>query len=348
MGATGLLDSSQTAHQEDANQRCPEGSVSYVHALDGFRETVRSFIDYDAVRFMEVFEGGHRRPTSGLFGLLRDGEQYVSIIADHLKRAEPVYWSPEMCDMLVHVGLSIPDWTLRMSDLITDSGYAWFSKPLDLGLVHPVEGEGFHRVTVVGLLWGVVLFKTDESLGSTTKVAYLGDEDGAERWLVYHPVVMLDGTPRLCGGSSWAEGESLSGLVRDSSGDMQDHFNDWAMKISKCFASSMALMSQHIVTTDQVALDRTSRKRLAREGWTHEPIVRVVKLRRTATGGKTTDSNDEKAYELTCQFVVRGHWRNQFYPSTDERRPIFVLPYIKGPEGAPLRASADRVFEMVR
>ena len=119
---------------------------------------------------------------------------------------------------------------------------------------------------------------------------------------------------------------------------------EWAVQIGKIFAASMALMQQEITVNERTPVDRSTRRRLEREGWIREAIVNVVKLRRAKRQG----GGDGKSYELTCQFVVRGHWRNQYYPSTNEHRPIFVLPYIKGPEGAPLKAQADRVFEVVR
>jgi hypothetical protein len=43
------------------------------------------------------------------------------------------------------------------------------------------------------------------------------------------------------------------------------------------------------------------------------------------------------------QWVVRGHWRQQWYPSRNVHRPIWITPHIKGPEGAPL-LGGERVF----
>ena len=37
------------------------------------------------------------------------------------------------------------------------------------------------------------------------------------------------------------------------------------------------------------------------------------------------------------RWVVRGHWRNQPWgPGRELRRPVYILPHIKGPDGAPL------------
>ena len=319
--------------------------MSFSQAIEGYRKTLGTFIDYDVQRFMEFFDesDGAKAATAGLMALIQTGEQYVHILAEHFSRAETVYWSPEMSDMLMQVAPSLPDWTLRLNELLPEYGFAWFAKPIPLPGSGPLGLDAGHPL--VGMVWGTVLYSTDPSLGKDTKVGYLeGDAPGVDRWVIYSPVVLFDGAPRLCGGSSWAEGESLSELLRLSEVSKEQRGMEWAVQIGKIFAASMALMQQEITVNERTPVDRSTRRRLEREGWIREAIVNVVKLRRAKRQG----GGDGKSYELTCQFVVRGHWRNQYYPSTNEHRPIFVLPYIKGPEGAPLKAQADRVFEVVR
>ena len=41
-------------------------------------------------------------------------------------------------------------------------------------------------------------------------------------------------------------------------------------------------------------------------------------------------------------WVVRGHWRRQWYPSRGEHRPLWIAPHLAGPEDAPL-IGGDRV-----
>lgn len=55
---------------------------------------------------------------------------------------------------------------------------------------------------------------------------------------------------------------------------------------------------------------------------------------------------DEKTgRKLTVRHVVRGHWRNQAYGQHRAQRKLtFIAPYIKGPEGAPLKTTSQRVY----
>lgn len=40
--------------------------------------------------------------------------------------------------------------------------------------------------------------------------------------------------------------------------------------------------------------------------------------------------------EYRHRWIVRGHWRNQYYPSRNDHRPIWIDPHLAGPEDKPL------------
>lgn len=48
-------------------------------------------------------------------------------------------------------------------------------------------------------------------------------------------------------------------------------------------------------------------------------------------------ATEDSGRRLNVRFIVCGHFRNQPYKSTGEVKRIFIDPYIKGPEGAPLK-----------
>jgi len=100
-------------------------------------------------------------------------------------------------------------------------------------------------------------------------------------------------------------------------------------------------LAKQVVHTREQPM-RQQRRAAARAGVETEHVT-VIRLRRTAAPhhylGGTVD--------WRCQWVVRGHWRNQWYASTDEHRQIFIAPHVKGPDDKPLRIS-ERVVEFVR
>lgn len=65
------------------------------------------------------------------------------------------------------------------------------------------------------------------------------------------------------------------------------------------------------------------------------PPVVVVDLRRSVAQGMADVAEAEHTYQH--RWIVRGHWRNQPHgPGRAERRRVYIAPYVKGPDGAPL------------
>jgi hypothetical protein len=44
---------------------------------------------------------------------------------------------------------------------------------------------------------------------------------------------------------------------------------------------------------------------------------------------------------------VRGHWRQQWYPSIQDHRPVWIAPHRKGPEDAPM-LGGEKVYQWSR
>lgn len=101
------------------------------------------------------------------------------------------------------------------------------------------------------------------------------------------------------------------------------------------------LMQQPLALSSEVHADRAAQKRLRRAGYEPKP-VRVIELRRPAHSGSGDGSR-----EFHHQWIVRGHWRQQWYPAREVHRPVWIAPHIKGPEGAPL-IGGEKVYAWKR
>lgn len=66
--------------------------------------------------------------------------------------------------------------------------------------------------------------------------------------------------------------------------------------------------------------------------------VTVIRIRRL----EHAPAAEPGSVDWTCRWIVRGHWRR-----LADGRQTYVKPYVKGPEGLPLRVT-DRVWEFVR
>ncbi|MCI0554288.1 MAG: hypothetical protein L0287_25355, partial [Anaerolineae bacterium] len=71
--------------------------------------------------------------------------------------------------------------------------------------------------------------------------------------------------------------------------------------------------------------------------------INIVNLRRNSAPGR--DTQNQRPIEWSCQWIVSGHIRNQYYPSEDAHRLIYIAPYAKGPEDKPFKPTVYRVIQ---
>lgn len=73
-------------------------------------------------------------------------------------------------------------------------------------------------------------------------------------------------------------------------------------------------------------IDKRGRKRFRKDTITYLSLRRSHGTTPRAGGGR----------EYQHRWVVRGHWRRQWYPSEGRHKPKWIMDYIAGPEDAPL------------
>lgn len=107
----------------------------------------------------------------------------------------------------------------------------------------------------------------------------------------------------------------------------------WARLV---FAAFQLAAQANLAETEPQPTARPERRRTERAGLP-ERDVRIIRLRR-GLAGPPDDSQPpgEGSREWQHRWVVRGHWRNQWYPTLGDHRPKWIAPYLKGPDDAPL------------
>lgn len=297
----------------------------------------------------EMHRPGMQRYAINEMGCEESGQKYLQQVHDIAETAEPYYWSPEMVGVIDGVWRNMPEWTLRRESLQSHRGFFWFAKPFTVPC--PSSENGTHLDRLVGLLWGV-----DETLrapGVPTNVnsRERGSQDSLEDDPNGRPCVWLFAVVNSDGGDLPATGKSIPWFLGWSrahllamwpeGGPLRAH-ND---AVARIFSACLAFIEQRIVVSPRKDLPRPARKR-AEAAFKHEPLVRVVELRRRQSSSEHDAAGDPVAW--SCRWVVSGHWRQQYFPSSDEHRPIWVMPYVKGPEDKPLKPPRAKVFAVVR
>lgn len=302
--------------------------MSYSQAIEGRLKIASILNDPRGRRLLtEAFgsaieEGRYNQGTENLF---EDGSVFHRMYhgACH---GDPFYWAPNMCEMLEAVAPGIPDVRLFEELAPCHAGLFWFAQPLSLPLWDDTRSDlaaiGWHRAM---------------------------DEEGQRRIdaTFFTNAYDIPGFPpfpsNLVG---WEFGALMSeGLRAVDEIGAKVLYRERYDAMFRYMAAAFSLMNQTIVITSDEPVTRATRKRAAAALKTPQSSVRVVKLRRPEH--QTKDSGTGPA-EWSCQWVVRGHWRQQYHPSTGDHRPLFILPYVKGPEDKPLKVPAERVFAIVR
>jgi hypothetical protein len=274
--------------------------------------------------WMEAVRGEPPRPGDGV--IMQAHERM------RVEQAQLYYVSPEMTELVSTAGRSLPDFNIEPEDMPSPEGMIAFGSSLHTGLTSPAFAAG-QTVGIAAIVWSL-LHGANGGLwlsfyATRSEVADALPNDSGESLVAGQHLIYLFGTE-----AAWGF------RVGDTAAPEPDSHLDVAGRALK---SAWLLMQQPLAECSEVGADRAARKRLRRAG--QEPkSVRVVDLRRPKHTGT---SNGESGREYHHQWIVRGHWRQQWYPAREVHRPVWIAPHVKGPDGAPL-IGGEKVYALKR
>ena len=127
-------------------------------------------------------------------------------------------------------------------------------------------------------------------------------------------------------------------LIDESAGGLRFFITFLAMLEQKC-----------VITHSDNQPSRPTRKRMARMGWESRQEVKTVLLRSYVYEKQDFDAVAEhRDVDWQCQWWVKSHWRDQWYPNLQTHKPVLIMPYTKGPEGMPFKAPNKTLYDVVR
>lgn len=332
-------------------------------ALPGLRdelfEHLRSSVEHEHTVQTLLGGLGTLSPQTG------DPAQDASILlADERSRlatAELYYVTEDMTRLATAAAESLPVHSFHAEDVPAESGFMLFSEPLGTYTSTKVRNMQDTLVHVVAVSWGPSQMV----------------QPGAGIWMTFWSFTDIESTARTLqrdGGMSsnkayefvrqnmstlaWDNelvmhyGASQIGIVSEDSSYNQprgtsepiDPEQGWeqvrgtTMEWAQVTRAAWLLITQPGVTdVEDLAQSRAIRRRAERNGYNASP-VRVVRVHDRANAPeRASGDTDERTYHV--RWTVRGHWRNQWYPSRGEHRPVWINPHVKGPSDAPLHTS---------
>lgn len=302
------------------------------------------------------------------------GKKLVSYIGSGLRDGRTYQVTAEMIDAVNGMYQATRDKVnhLETSDLISPAGFAWLDKPWQ----HTdINGK---RVAVRAVSWAptVVRWSNDQVTDGTRvcQWSYVGDfddyaEEHADTYaqlyremgdlVLLHVYTVAHGVRFLYArkdGTLAVDPTEADILVERPNG--ADDAQSWLHAL-------WMLLDSEITVSSSGQLDRAARRRSQHAGLKYDD-VQVITLRR-ARHAETTGDHEPVSIDWSCRWMVQGHWRHvggyadqhhHFVPSqyrgegqvicqTCGTKGAWVRPYVKGPDGKPMR-HVEHVWRLSR
>jgi hypothetical protein len=262
-----------------------------------------------------------------MLAAISGGHQKLIPPWEHDTTAEAALWfvGADMCDLLVGAAPTLPAVELHPAHVPDLAGLVVFGKVL-AGI--DAENLGVGEVNVAAMVWGPARWETtgDLCLGITC----------------YGPPVVGQDTLLPLGGLIWPFGRSPDDPLADETysgracgdGPLTDVAVASMVEDRRRLLALWLLSTQAgLATSTRAVPGRAAARRAQRSG--RDAAVRVVQLRHQPPPLASTPVGPGRSYHH--RWAVAGHWRNQAYgPKRGLRRPTYINPHLKGPEGAPL------------
>lgn len=276
-----------------------------------------------------------------------------------LEAGDTFFMNSRFCELVDFARQSIPDDIVWENDwLQAKQGWMWIAEPFLVPHIISTEVPTIDvRISAIG--WfpinpGTMVYRgmsTDPN--QATQIV----SDSATEFLCFQDV----GDRRKTGFSAWSyfkleNGDKLIDRIHhfermaEQSPEPQGAYpssrkTDMMHEIRWVYAA-FHLMAQKLAITVQHNTDRATRRREMREKQPLPvpPFIKVVTLRRYEEDRKRQFGDKPMPIDWQWQWAVRGHWRNQWYPSENMHKQVWIESYIKGPEDKPMKPEGHRLF----
>lgn len=270
----------------------------------------------------------------------RDGVAAYTQFTSLLRRAELYFVSAKMTRFAATAAAGLPPWT-PVAALPAPAGLLLWGTPQPASLTWTGALDGQHRPVT----WDAVAWE----LRPTPPPGITGQTGP---WLWVEVLSRLKGLDSQI--SPYRRGVPLLNIKTlamqaEEPFAPRDGGSDLADTLAAVVGATWLLMGQERIADTRVEqVARPSRGPVDPLMWrpTEAQLseVQVVDLRRTASKPQESEKGHE-GREYHRQWWVTGHWRQQACgPGRAQRKPIWIDPHVKGPEGAPLAGERVNVW----
>ncbi|MEU1071955.1 MULTISPECIES: hypothetical protein [unclassified Streptomyces] len=274
--------------------------------------------------------------------------------------AELFYVSADMTRLAMAAGAALPSYRIAPEDLPATHGLLLWEEPV----TEAFESLGSIGAPIIAASWAVkggglevrLWCEREDWLRFMAK----GDPTDPSMPDMTPEQIKLTRTlmpqPIVCMSSSTLPFQEVPGWLtsapHDTSGMSLADLEDYARSASRTEQAERALvvtwllMGQTLASEEEVRAPKSALRNIRRLNPALLTSVRYVQLRhRGHVHGEKQKIPGQRGYQF--RWIVRGHWRNHYYPSRRTHRPIWIDHHVKGPEGAPL-LDPDKLVNVLR
>jgi hypothetical protein len=293
-----------------------------------------------------------QRDTDGWQGRMTHAVVMSSFLEEVMLKAEPTtFVGSDIVELIEIAASSASPEALHYTDLPSPRGFMYFERPI-ISTIKPDEysEEGVPvNIGIRAIGWNDTNTVVDiDGTGSGGILLYIYTDFGCIRYITNEEIdtAYPDNVLALIDCQGWAygqkwregrEGETTTIMTIGEKVDDEVIATSDVIFTRKFITTIFRFMWQELLVAEpSVGLTRAF-KRNAKRITGHDDPLCILKLRRHSTGG----SGDGEGSRLDYRTIVRGHWRNQWYPSLgasgdpDSHRLIWIDPHVRGPEDAP-------------
>jgi hypothetical protein len=246
------------------------------------------------------------------------------------QHGELYYVTEEMTDLAIIAGRSLPSFRLQREDLPSEYGVIYFNSPIDNTKIRGVD-----RLTeVTACAWSVM---PGPPRGGVWMSMWADMRYTLEQEVAHGDITRQDFehiVRRLA--PLGLDDEMVWKFDIDDAHQPSHDVMQKAGSVARmgCVVRAAWLLMQQPLASITTATPRKADTRRMKRHRVDPKTVRVVSLRRRTQ--PSADAGDGTGRTYDHRWVVRGHWRKQWYPSRNDHLPIWISPHVKGPDGAPL------------
>lgn len=254
-----------------------------------------------------------------------------------IERAEPIYVGMEVAEMIDHARWSWQPEELMPGDPFVPSGFAILPKPIYIEDAPDREGKIYQYkegIPIRAISW-LPMHTEDLSAGCVWISYYVHiDDDPPGAWSEEEIAEIRRISPLMIGHQwQWTWGRNpVEGAALTYENETEEAGRLRALQQAALIQTFWRIGQQTVPVKERAprGLWRDSK----RKGVEHRDI-KILLLRR----GRDNHEHEPTGRQMRVRSITSGHWRNQPYGGKNEEkyyRQIWINPYVRGPENAPL------------